>query len=451
LREEGGGRHYQAVVPGTLLDWAALRGSDGACSLFLLAAPEGAPNDLRALYRLDLEGRRLHLLGDDLAADFDRLAARGNRLILGAPGRLAEAIPRSHGLDLEPLLDLTGLDLGAMVPVRGAPAERDRLTLPRVGRLHRLAAGSGGSWTTLEALPLPTAAVRHRRGVRLTSPPATLLRLGDGDVYAIGPEPVGDRRLRTVLRRPDAGQAQEAWSRLPGREHLQWSWFDVLDGRPILVVTTNSADKLGVFERQRLRLFTLYDDRTRAGVGPWLVAETTSRRWQRVEPFVADLDADGDQDLVIAQVDGLGGGGVALEAFVNSGRRGFEAARRRASIDTAADGWHFGSDLTGDGLPDLVLVGAGEIAVHETAAPGHGRRLVARRPRWVFAGADIPRASASVEVGRGGVVARQHDDPSATPRLLDLDGDGRDEILVADRPRWGFGRLRVVFLPPPVD
>ena len=34
-----------------------------------------------------------------------------------------------------------------------------------------------------------------------------------------------------------------------------WYWYELLDGRPILVVTTNSADKLGIFEEQRLRVF----------------------------------------------------------------------------------------------------------------------------------------------------------------------------------------------------
>jgi FG-GAP-like repeat len=448
VRSADGARHYEAVVPGALLAWAAPRDAAGGRLLFLLAAPEGAPDDRRTLYRLDLEGRRLTALRDDLEAGLDRLAAvdldgdGSDELVLGGPGRFLEAA--RGGREIRPLYDAPGLDLGAAVAVRGDAPEPGQLTLAGVGVLRRFAT-EGGVWRPAASLPLPLAASRQGQGIRLTSPPSTLLRLAAGDAYAVGPEAVGDRRWRCLLTPAGGGPALEAWGRLPGAERVQWSWFEVIDGRPVLVLTTNSADRLGLFERQQLRLFSLREDRTRTGVGPWLAAPTTSRRWQRVEPFVADLDGDGDDDFVVAQVDGLGGGGLVVEAFVNDGRHGFPT-RRRSSLARAPEAWHFGSDLTGDGLPDLVLVSDGEIAVYETLAGGG--RLLARRPRWAFAGPDIARGGAGVEIGSGGAVATgEGSEPPRTPHLLDLDGDGRAEVLVADPPRWGFGRLRVVFLP----
>ncbi|NNL65896.1 MAG: VCBS repeat-containing protein, partial [Myxococcales bacterium] len=320
---------------------------------------------------------------------------------------------------------------------------------PAVGRLRRYSARSG----TVDATEysLPRRASRHLDGLRLTSPRSALLRLGEDALYAAGPEPVGDRRLRTTLisiASTPEDERREAWSRLPTPERVQWSWFEVLDGRPVLIVTTNSAKKLGVLERQNLRLFSLRGDRTQAGAGPWLTAQTSSRRWQRVEPWVVDIEQDGDEDLVVAQFDGLGSGKVKLEAFVNAGDRRFLARSRRTVIERAAASWHFGDDLTGDGLPDLVLYSEGALEIYP-ALDSDSARLVARRPRWSFAGGDIPRVEHSVELGAGGIAV--HDDrPSeiGVPRALDVDGDGRRELLLAENPQWGFGRLRVVFLPP---
>jgi hypothetical protein len=298
---------------------------------------------------------------------------------------------------------------------------------------------------------LTTRASRHRYGLRLTTPPSTLLRLASGDVYAVGPEAVGHRRLRSTMLPADtsAAPASEVWSRLPGSERVQWSWFHVLDGRPVLIVTTNSADKLGIFERQQLRLFSLYSDRTQSGVGPWLTAETTSRRWQRVEPFVVDVEGDGDEDLVVAQLDGLGDGKVKIEAFLNSGSRRFEPRTRSTVLQRPPAGWHFGTDLTGDGLGDLVLHSEGSLLIYAALA-GDSRRLLAKNPHWAFSGPDIPRVERSVEIGSGGVAVTGERPPTTgKPTVIDLDGDGRPELLLAENPRWGFGRLRVVFLPVP--
>jgi hypothetical protein len=457
LRDVAGGRILEASVAGKLLDWAALRATDGSRRLFLLAAIEGDAQGRPTLYSVTSPPHELVALATGLAADVQSLAAfdldgdGADELLVGQPGRIWQArhLDGGSALELAPLFAAPGLDLGARLVARGAGPDDGALSLPAVGRLRRYDVRSGTVKAT--EYPLPRRASRHLDGLRLTSPRSAWLPLEESAVYAAGPEPVGDRRLRTTLLAIDSatedGQ-RETWSRLPTPERVQWSWFDVLDGRPVLIVTTNSAKKLGVLERQNLRLFSLQGDRTQVGVGPWLTAQTASRRWQPVEPWVVDIEQDGDQDLVIAQFDGLGSGKVKLEAFVNGGDRRFMVRTRRTVIERAAASWHFGDDLTGDGLPDLVLFSEGALEVFPALA-ADSSRLVARRPLWSFPGGDIPRVEHSVELGAGGVAV--HDDrPSeiGLPRALDLDGDGRLELLIAENPQWGFGRLRVVFLPP---
>ena len=451
--EEAGALKVEASVRGELLDWAALERADGGRDVYLLATTEDDPTGRRSLFRVDLDTPRLVTLASDLHEDFDALkavdgeAGVGPELLLGRLG----SFDRADGLNtdaptLTRLASGRGLDLAADVAVRGVFGRRDVLNLPAAGLLRRFARQADGEWRLARRVGLVTRASRHRYGLRLTTPPSTLLGLPDGEVLAVGPEAVGTHRLRSEL--DSAAGRTEIWSRLPGAERVQWSWFHVLDGRPVLVVTTNSADKLGVLERQRLRVFSLYGDRTQAGVGPWLAAKTTSRRWQRVEPFVADVDSDGDQDLVVAQVDGLGSGKTRLEAFINTGRRGFESQTRATTIEQAPAAWHFGSDLTGDGLVDFVLLTEGRLEVYPTAGAGQ-RRLIERRPRWSFTGADIPRVEHSVTLGAGGVaVTDTRPTKSGQPHVLDLDGDGRGELILAENPQWGFGRLRIVSLPP---
>ena len=459
VRESAGARLLEATVPGELLDWAAVRATDGSRRLYILARIEEDQDGRSTLYSVTSGHAEMVALATGLAAEIDSLAAfdldedGAEELLVGQPGRIWHARPGdgSSGIELAPWLAASGLDLGARLPNAGDGT----LSLPAVGLLRRYSLRSG----TLEVAeyPLPRTASRHVDGLRLTSPRSTLLRAEEEAVYAVGPEAVGDRRLRTTLLAetgsPEDGSPEsdrrEAWSRLPAPERVQWSWFDVLDGRPILVVTTNSADTLGVLERQNLRLFALRADRTQAGAGPWLAARTSSRRWQPVQPWVVDVENDGDDDLVVAQFDGLGGGKVKLEVFLNNGARSFLPRTRSTVIERSAASWHYGDDLTADGLPDLVLFSDGALEVFPAVARA-GSRLVARQPIWSFEGGDIPRVEHTVELGAGGVAV--HDDrPSeiGVPRALDLDGDGRLELVIAENPQWGFGRLRVVWLPRP--
>ncbi|MCZ6726795.1 MAG: hypothetical protein O7A98_05505, partial [Acidobacteria bacterium] len=139
-----GARHYEAAVPGQLLDWAAPLGRDGRRELFLLAAPEDDENDRRTLFRLEWTDRRLTALLTRLAPEFDRLLALDldgdgqEELLLGRPGRIFTAKPLDGSAppELTRLFSAPGVDLAAMLPVRGAGAERGHLSLPGVGLMR---------------------------------------------------------------------------------------------------------------------------------------------------------------------------------------------------------------------------------------------------------------------------------------------------------------------------
>ena len=83
----------------------------------------------------------------------------------------------------------------------------------------------------------------------------------------------GDSNLDVVL----GANAIYLGPDLPAAEVVQWHRYMMLNDAPVLVLTVNSADKMGIFERQRLRVFDLRADRTRAGAGPLLEGRTASR------------------------------------------------------------------------------------------------------------------------------------------------------------------------------
>ncbi|MCZ6507812.1 MAG: hypothetical protein O7A04_07180, partial [Acidobacteria bacterium] len=131
LNEVHGARLYEAAVRGRLLDWVALLGGDGRRELFLLAAPEDDENHRRTLFRLGLTDRRLTPLLAHLAPGFDRLLALDldgdghDELLLGRPGRIFRAAPLDGSAppELTRLFSAPGVDLAAVLPVRGARAE----------------------------------------------------------------------------------------------------------------------------------------------------------------------------------------------------------------------------------------------------------------------------------------------------------------------------------------
>jgi hypothetical protein len=455
VTEAPSARLTTAVLPGRLVAATLPRGADGSRSLVLLVAPEEAPEGPRAVYRLDVRDKgsgTLVVLARGLPAAANALdaldlsGAGAQEVLLGEPGRIAAlGVPGAPFGAPRTLAERTGLDLRAQPGGRplAPPAGRRGLEIAEPGKL-RLWVPAEGRLKIGAAWDLPLHAEREPGGLRLTSPPLAALRRDSGaSLYAIGPEARG-RRLHTLLiDTAEGGGTSEAWSRLPGAEEATDTWFALLDGRPVLLATAVTADRVAILERRRLRLFPLAGDRTRAGNLPSFAAPTTSRRWHAVEPILTDLDGDRRADLLVLQMDGLRDGELRIEAFHGLGNGRFEPRPRSQKLGGAADFWAWGEDFTGDRHPDLLVVAQQKLLLYAAAPPG-GRILFEPKPRRT-----VPLGTAedrSVQVdwsdeGLGVDAVR-----GGAPHLADLDGDGRVEVLFLTRSQRGRGVVRVVWL-----
>jgi hypothetical protein len=440
----GGARRVDAVLPGRLLATAFPRGADGKRRVVALVA--AAPDGARELYLVDIEGAGglKRLLGDlpANAGALETAALQGDgedEILLGTPGTAwtlgtvsAPAAPRRF---------LDGVDL------RHVLAGGREIAAADVGRL-RTWTSAAGKLTPGASFELPVRARRERTALRLDTPRVEMLAQGtvQGDampLYLVGPEANGKTRLHTLILSRDAEgkpQRAEAWSRFSGPETVDAHWFVRIDGQPALIVTTNSADKFSLFEEQSLRVFSLTADRSRAGQPPRLAVPTVSRRWFPARPFVLDLDKDGRDDLVVLQQEGLRGKALVVETWFGQGGR-FTVPSHKMSLDLQARAWVYGADVTGDGRPDLVAIQEKKLLIFAGTADPR-RDLLDRRPRMSI---DLPGSEAlSISVGvgsEGAAVETSRIDPL---QMIDLDGDGRPEIVVTVREDSGRGRVTVV-------
>jgi len=421
VSRQGGAEVTDAWLPGSLLDRALPRMADGSRKIVLLVAVRsgeeyvGGPGWVRRFGPVDgssaMKPRRILVEGSgvDLRSRPDLYPSSG-----GAEGSSSQSSTTGLYLTRVGALDLFG------------PPRFDRIA----------------------SVPIPVQAQREPGGIRLRSPAVSVVQQGtDLWLYAVGPEAFGRQRLRSLLVDATTGETWETWSQLPGPEVVQWSWYRVINGHPMLLVTTNSADKLGVFEHQQLRVFALSQDRTRAGKGPILVAKTASNRWHRLWHFVVDVNADGRDDLVLLQTDGMGGGKLVAEAWLANDKGGFETRAPRTAMDRPMAAPLYGPDFTGDGVPDLTIANEGEISVF----PGIGsprKKLVGKDPRWVFKGGKGEEDDKDVDIDFAGAIVRRGG-TSALNQLqaIDLDGDGKAELVYPQSGRHKPGRFRVIRWP----
>ena len=131
-------------------------------------------------------------------------------------------------------------------------------------------------------------------------------------------------------------------------------------------------------------------------------------------PALADLDGDGDLDLLVGnKVASDGSGGSQVTRFENTGTPTSPAFAERSPVPLA-DEYHLAptvADLDGDGLPDLV-VGTWRDVVQWWRNTG-----TRTAPEWTLAD------SALVTITRGS---------NTVPALADLDGDGDLDLLVGE-------------------
>lgn len=496
-REEGGARGVRAVLPGRLVSYALPAAGEGR-RIFLLVAPQEAggadaekvrpgredpcvageadPPGTEAagpmlLLRLDpsgsgtLESVRTDLPGgtgalEAIDADGDGM----EDLVLARPGvvgmlRLdASGEPAGEPVTLleDPEIDVRALDPRSVLagPERGWP-----WAVAVLGgvRFYGATAGAKG-WREAPSAELAVKVKRRAAGLQISAPTVRSVgRDAEGRfLFAAGPEPVGGGRLRTLLLDPARPESTSVavWSRLPGPELVMESFFAILDGRPVLVVTTRPADKLRFLEEKALRVFPLDGtDRSRAGSPPILATESNANLWQQAFVSVADVDQDGRDDLVLAYYRGIKDDRIVLDTYTRGEDGAFGSSPRSTQFeledaDRSAIG--YGDDLTGDGIADLILEAGGRMLIYEGSAEARrGKKLVSGEPRWSFPSRGAWRTSVvNITLGAEDPFFSEQE-PAGPSRLVDVDGDGLPEILSIGTEKGGRSVFSLIFLGGP--
>jgi hypothetical protein len=136
-------------------------------------------------------------------------------------------------------------------------------------------------------------------------------------------------------------------------------------------------------------------------------------------PYLVDADADGDLDLFIGVLGGAFNPTRTAAANLHFHRRGPDGRMTRVTeryldqVDLGSESAPATTDLDGDGDLDLVVG-------HRVEASGDGARL------FVYENTGSPRAP---DFALRDTV-RPMDGYHFSPRFADLDGDGRDELLL---------------------
>jgi len=408
-------------LPGTLLQAVAATGPGGRPGIVLLVGAGPAGKGAKTLLFLDPERRGLVRLAGGLHEEVNALAAfdlagnGGAEPIAGMPGVL---FAPSSGEGARRVLEEPHVDLRS---VAGATAGRPWLAAAHTGLLELLGPAGGGALARKTSFPLPVRAERLRWGLRLASPPVTLL-VGDPPLFAIGPQAVGRRRIETLLQPAAGGEQTEAWSLLPEDERLTSDWrYLRVDGLPVLAATT--FGKIGILAKKRLRLFVLGRDRSRKGSAPSFAFETDCPLWHPLDVTAADADGDGRQDLVLAHPGGLRGKEIVVSAYRGSGGGRFDPDPRRWKLGEEASDWLYGTDLTGDGVPDFLVLVKDRLFLY--AGDPKGSRPLSARPLWAVTMAGAPKKDKGNEREEGAEEEGPGPERERYLMAFDLPGGGR--------------------------
>ncbi len=465
--EEGRSQRFIVDLGGVLVAALSPESANGD-GLLLLVRPPRKPDGPRRLLRLRLEpAPRLDLLAEGLGGWIDSLTAigppasgSGVELVASGSGRAAAlgsltalsatASPGDSPAPVEqPLFEAGSFDPLAFDSGLLHRGVDHRFVAVEPGRLRFLDAA--GAWST--AVPLPLAIARTEKGLRLSSPPVAPMRSAAGNLYLAGPETLGSTRLRSFQITAAAGGDSgadvpppvELWAALPGPEKVNQSWPFEIDGVPVLVVRTQAADELNLFERQRLRVLTLSADRTRAGALPTLAVELDSKRWHETAIALGDVDGDGHDDLLAAFPEGLSGTDLVAQWWRGEGGGQFESRAHRSDLAKAGGSWL----LLAGPTPGLLLVGDGRMELRPFSPVGKG--AVADRAGLVVSIPALPIPAATKEGkkvtvsvgGDDGESAKvENIDPEAEPLgAVELDGRTGAELLAVQGTGNGHDRL----------
>ena len=416
LASAASAQFFTTPLPGTLVRAAAVNGPEGRPGIALLVAANPNHKGAKTLLFLDPERRSLTRLAAGLHEEVNFVVGfdlSGNGMaapVAGMPGVLFTG----GGGGARQVLNQPDVDLRS---VTGATQGRPWIAAAKAGVLELLGVAPGGGLAQQKSFPLPVKAERQKWGLRLTSPPVMLLP-GEPALFAVGPEEVGRRRIRTLLVPADGSTAIESWSLLPEGERLVSDRrYLRVDGTPALAATT--FEKIGLLARKRFRLFLLGQDRSRKGTGPVFSAETDCPLWFPLDAAAADADGDGRQDLILVHPGGMRGRETIVTVYRGLGEGRFDPDPRRWKLNDQATDWLYGPDLTGDNVPDLLLYVKGRLLLYPGDAKGS--RPLAGRPIWSVPIAGAPKKE-----------SREDDDDES----LD-EGDRQD--VGPDRSRWLLG------------
>jgi hypothetical protein len=477
---EPDGTRADLTGDGPLLGWAAPKDARGGRTIFVLigsrsgtaldgscgvedAAAREPAHDARLFRWTPRAAEAVTLVQGGLprgtleAADLDG-DGREELLLLrdGAIDELPQEIPHAEAEAVRSVLHdaALGRTYGDPRAARSAADAADgRLRLSVSGEFVTYRRAADGTTDPSAVLDLPIRVVPGRTRIDVRTPEVVAIGAGASGraLFATAPEAAGGQRLRTVLLDPEAPVAErsvECWAQLPGAERVLDSALVLRDGHPVLVVTTMSAEKLSLFGEKMLRIFPLGGDRTRGGGTPQFVATTGLNLWQIGSISVLDLDGDGRDDLVIGYWKGLKRTIAALEVYRGEDGGGFAKARTtELDVSDGDEGFlSFGSDADGDGRPDLVVVAGHQALVFPGTEPKERmRRPVAGKPsRRLSTPSEAPGANQiDVSFELGGFTVSRRAPGFGTPRVMDLDGDGRVELLFAGDLR-GSARLSLL-------
>lgn len=456
---EGGAERWTIDLGGLLLSVLSPETTPDASGLWLLVRPPREPDGPRRLLRLQLEPEpRLDLVAAELNGGLDTLRAVGQASGAEGGGNLELVATGSGGAhSLGQLDDLTARALsGEATPLaakalldpagfRAAAPARGLLVRGVEGSLAALQPGRLRFWNPSDGwgpeVALPLTVTRTAKGLRLESPPVA--KMGDGPEarYLAGPEPFGSARLRgfeveAVQLEGAHAPPAELWAALPGPESVEQSWAFEIDGRPVLVVRTQAADELNLFERQRLRVLALDSDRTRAGSLPTLATELDSKRWHETSIALGDVDRDGRQDLLAAFPEGLSGSDLVAEWWRGEGSGRFESRTHRSDLDRAGERFV----LVGGPEPGILVVVANRLELRSFETTGKsavsGRpKLEASIPLPPLPSANPPQSPVAVANDAAGAKAERSSgeeivDPEADPLgVVEIDGRPGVELL----------------------
>ncbi len=424
-----------------------------------LACPEPedtSPAPPLTLYRLELQRQELIQVQEDLPGDGSVLYAADldgdgeEELLLRRPGQFLELRPDG----LIPLLDgPLGIGWKLHSSADGAPAV---VSATSAGSLRLYLAGTGtAGWQETAAIALPSTGKVQATGLSVRhAVPRYVGRSQEGKLlYATPPQAVGPRRLQVTLITldPSSGEAQvsDCWAGLPGPETLLDYHFLLLEGRPMLLAETMPSDKLSLFGEKLLRLFLLEADRSRLGPAPLFAVQSRMNLWQDGHPVLVDVNRDGRMDLVLGYWKGLLSPRVALDAYVRQPDGSFRSSPRTTAFDVKngeRSYLHYGDDLDGDSLPDLLVRREQSWVLHSGLPSSSGKKLVDRRGtalplevrEMVLTGVEVQLSSAGVS--HFTAVAPR------LPQFADLAaGEGRAILLMWEGDGSSPGALQVLW------